>query len=222
MSFLRKLFGIPNPIDVMRYDIFMEYNALTGTGSAALEWIPLASNDPNLQPILVVLLYARILGAHKETRAKLFWTIDELSKQNVRNNGQIGFPFPDWTLHVGARVPPQRIWPWELYDSPSSLIKPKVYKATLKAFQGLKAPGYFGIHLKMALGQERILAPASALIAITSYTQSTDQEGCYELAVLLWKINEFYGSPDRVRVGREHEALSAATAAIRSGNLRAP
>jgi hypothetical protein len=221
MSFLRKLLGVPNPIDVLRADLFMEYH-LTGTGSAAVEWLPLASNDPNLRPFLVALLYARILAVHTETRARLFWTIDELSKRNVRDEGRTGFPFPDWTLKVGTKVPPQRIWPWELCDSPSDLSKPKVYEATLQAFQGPSTRGHFGIHLKMALGHERILAPACSLIAITSYVESTDQEGRYELAVLLWQLNEFYGSPDGLRLGREHEALAAATASIRRGNLRAP
>ena len=74
----------------------------------------------------------------------------------------------------------------------------------------------------MALGKERILAPASPLIAIRSYAESTDQEGHYELAVLLWQINEFYGSPVSIRMGSESKALAAATAAIRSGNLRIP
>ena len=222
MSFLRKLLGVPTPIDVIRADLFMEYHPLTGTGSASVEWIPIASNDLNLRPFLIALLYARILVAHAETRAKLFKMVDELSKQNVRDEGHTGFPFPDWTLHVGAGVPDQRIWPWVLYDSPSALSEPKVYHATLQAFQGPTTPGHFGIHLKMALGKERILAPASPLIAIRSYAESTDQEGHYELAVLLWQINEFYGSPDSIRMGSESKALAAATAAIRSGNLRIP
>jgi hypothetical protein len=220
MGLLSKLLGAPTPIDVMRADLFMEYHPLTRTGAAAVEWIPLASDDPNLRPFLVALLYARILVAHAETRAKLFQMVDELSKQNVRDEGHTGFPFPDWTLHVGAGVPDQRIWPWVLHDSPNALSEPKVYRATLQAFQGPATPGHFGIHLKMAFGQERILAPASPLIAIMSYAESTDQEGRYELAVLLWQINEFYGSPDSVRMGSESKALAAATAAIRSGDLR--
>lgn len=74
----------------------------------------------------------------------------------------------------------------------------------------------------MAFGQERILVPASPLIAITSYAESTDQQGHHELAVLLWQVNEFYGSPDRVRIGSESKALAAATTAIRSADLRVP
>lgn len=222
MSFFQKLFGASTPIDVMRTDIFMEYHPLTGTSFAAVEWIPITSDDPNLRPLLVALLYARILVTHAESREKLFWMVDELSKQNVRDEGYTGFSFPDWTLHVGAGVPDQRIWPWEIYDSPSVLSKPKVYKATLKALQSPIPPGNFDIHLKMALGQERILAPAAPLLAITSFADSTDKEGRYELAVFLWQINEFYGSPDGVHIGSESKALAAATAAIRSGDLRAP
>lgn len=222
MGFLSKLLGVPAPIDVMRADLFMEYHPLTSTGTAAVEWVSLGSNDPNLRPFLVALLYARILVAHAETRTKLFQVVDVISKQNVRDEGHTGFLFPDWMLPVGFGAPEQRIWPWVLCDNPRALSEPKVYHATLQAFPGPATPGHFGINLKMALDQERILAPASPLIAITSYAESTDQEGRYELAVLLWQVNEFYGSPDRVRIGSESKALAAATSAIRSGDLRVP
>jgi hypothetical protein len=219
MGFLRKLLGVPAPIEVMRADLYMEYHPLTYTGAATMEWVSLGSDDPNLRPFLVALLYARILVAHAETRTKLFELVDVVSKQNVRDEGYTGFLFPEWMLPIGFGAPEQRIWPWTLVDSPRALSEPKVYSATLLAFPESR---HWGINLKMALGQERILAPASVLIAITSYAQSTDQEGHYELAVLLWQLNEFYGSPDRVRMGSETKALAAATAAIRSGNLRVP
>ena len=219
MGFLRKLLGVPAPIEVMRADLYMEYHPLTCTGAATVEWVSLGSDDPNLRPFLVALLYARILVAHAETRTKLFELVDVVSKQNVRDEGHTGFLFPQWMLPIGFGAPEQRIWPWTLVDNPRALSVPKVYSATLLSFPELR---HWGINLKMALGQERILAPASVLIAITSYAQSTDQEGQYELAVLLWQLNEFYGSPDRVRMGSATKALAAATAAIRSGNLRIP
>ena len=222
MGFLGKLLGVPEPIDVMRADLFMEYHPLTSSGTAAVEWVSLGSNDTNLRPFLVALLYARILAVHAETRTKLFKMIDVLSKQNVRDQGHTGFQFPDWTLSVGFGVPEQRIWPWNLCDNPGDLNEPKVYRATLQAFPGPATSEHFEIHLKMALGQTRVLAPASPLITITSYAKSTDQEGRYELAVLLWQVNEFYGSPDGVRLGSESKALAAATTAIRSGNIRIP
>ena len=219
MGFLNKLFGSSAPIDVMRADLFMEYHPLTSTGTAAVEWVSLESNDPNLRPFLIALLYARILVAHAETRTRLFELVDVISKQNVCDEGQTGFLFPEWMLQIGFGAPEQRIWPWVLVDSPRALSEPKVYNATLQAFPETK---HFGINLKMALGQERILAPASVLIAITSYAESMDQEGRYEVAVLLWQINEYYGSPDRVRIGTESKALAAATTAIRSGDLHMP
>lgn len=219
MGLFSKMFGSEKPIDVMRADIFMEYRPLTSTGVAAVEWVPLEFYDPNLRPYLIALLYARILVAHSETRSKLFGMVNELSKQNVRDEGQSGFIFPEWILQIGMGAPDQRIWPWTLIDSSSALSEAKVYGATLQA---LPESRRFSINLKMALGQERILAPASVLIAITSYIETTDQEGCYELAVLLWQVNEYYGSADRVRIGSETEALAAATSAIRSGDLRVP
>src|SRR3990172_6889284 len=104
MGLLRRLLGL---VDAMRVDIFMEYQSLIGSGSAAVEWLPLASNDPNLRPFLVGLLYARVLAVDTETRAKLFWTIDDLSKRNVRDEGRTGFQFPDWTHgHVCASAKP--------------------------------------------------------------------------------------------------------------------
>ena len=227
MGFLSKLLRAPAPIDAMRADIFMECDLLSSFGRAAVEWVSLESSDPKLRPLLVALLYARILYAHTETRTQLFEVVDVLSKQNVRDEGHTGFGFPEWPLPAGFGLPGQRIWPWVLCDDPSALRKPKVYHATLQGLPGPATPGqatsgHFGIHLKMASGLERILAPACVLIAITSYAESTDQEGRYELALFLWQVNEFYGSPDRVRIGSESKALAAATTAIKSGDLRAP
>jgi len=224
MGLLSKLLGGMAPVDVMRADLFMEYHpqnthTRTSTGKAAVQWVSLGSHDPNVRPFLVALLYARILAAHAETRTKLFELIDVISKRNVSDEGRTGFSFPEWMLHVGFGVPDQKIWPWVLVDSHRALSEPKLYNATLLAFPKSR---YFGINLKMAFGQERIFAPASALIAITSYAESTDQKGRYELAVLLWQVNEFYGSPDRVRIGSESKALAAATTAIRTHDLRTP
>jgi hypothetical protein len=219
MGFLKKLFGAPSSTEVMRADLYMEYHPLTRTGVATMEWVSLASDDPNLRSFLVALLYARVLVVHAETRTKLFELVDAASKQNVRDEGHTNFLFPEWMLPIASGAPEQRIWPWTLVDSPDALSEPKVYSATLLAFPESR---HWGISLNMAFGQERILAPASVLIAITSYAQSTDQQGHYELAVLLWQRNEFYGSPDRVCIGTESKALATATSAIISGSLRVP
>ena len=128
MNFLRRIFGGRSLIDVMRLDIFMDFQPLIGRGSAAVQWVPIDSDDPNLRPFLICLLYARILSVHTETRAQLFWVIDEISKTNVRDEGRTGFSFKDWAIDIGMGVPPQFIWPWDLYESPSALKSPKVYQ----------------------------------------------------------------------------------------------
>ena len=207
-------------MDVLRAEIIMDFNPLTGRGAALTRWTPIVADDVSLRPLLIALLYARILAVHKESRTHLFSTIGALSKQNVRDEGATGFTFPDWTLSLG--FPPQHIWPWDLSRDITSFAEPKVYVATLQSIRPDRAKGYFGIHLKMTSGLEWVLAPAAVLIAIHSHFQSRDQGGCYELALLLWQINEFYGTPEQVRLGQEEDALAAALAATQSGNLRAP
>jgi hypothetical protein len=202
----------------MRLDIFMDYQPQSEKGTASVQWIPLASDDMRLRPILIELLYARILSIHAETRSQLFWTIDELSKQNVRDEGITGFDFKEWKLSLGLGIPPQTIWPWDIIDNPSQLINPKVYRATLKALR----PHVWDIHLEMAWGLERILTPASLLIAMHSYSKSTDQESRYELAMFLWQINEFYKSPEQIKPFKEATALRTAMDSIRAGGLRCP
>jgi len=223
MGFLDKIFGGWRAlIDVMRLDIFMDFQPSIGKGSAAVEWVPMRYYDPNLRVFLVCLLYARIISVHAETRSYLFGIIDELSKENVRNGGRTGFPFEDWSIDIGMGAPPQFIWPWDLHESPSTLKIPDVYQATLQASIDSSKSGLFGINLNMALGRERILAPASPLIAISSFSQSTDQEGVYELAVFLWQINKYYRSPNKITVGTDHLALASAVRASRKGRLEAP
>jgi hypothetical protein len=213
MGLFRKLLRGSAPIEMLRADLFMEYDLLTRTGKAAVQWVSLKSNDPNFRLGLIALLYARILIAHAETRAKLFELVGETSKQILLGEGQTDFLFPEWMLHVGLGAGEHRIWPWVLVDNPRALSKPKVYSATLLSFPETTR---FAIYLKMAWGRERILAPGSPLIAISSYAQSTGQEDRYKLALLLWQVNQFYGSPDRVRMGSESEALAGAITAIRS------
>jgi hypothetical protein len=128
-------------LDVMRLDIFMNYRPLQGIGAAAVQWVPIHSDDVNLRPFLIALLYARILTVHKETREQLFWNIDEISKQIVRDKGRTEFRFKEWALNLGKKIPPQTIWPWHLYENPHFVERPKIYKATLKAFLASAATG---------------------------------------------------------------------------------
>jgi hypothetical protein len=161
MGFLHKLFGSPEPIDVLRGEIFMDFRPRSGRGAAVVRWVPVASDDGRLRPFLVTLLYARILTVHKETRSDRFTLIGELSKRNIRDEGAAGFVFPEWSLNVPG-VPSRRIWPWDLSQDITASSASKIYVATLQAFQPKEGRGYFDIHLKMAFGLERVLAPASA------------------------------------------------------------
>ncbi|MBI4304469.1 MAG: hypothetical protein HY665_09070 [Chloroflexi bacterium] len=224
MGFFGKLSG-RHLVDVMRLDIHMSFSPVLGggRGSAYVEWVPLSYDEPRLRPFLICLFYARILTIHEETRAQLFCLIDELSKSNVRDEGRTGFQFEEWAIQIRGVLSQhsrQYIWPWTLFESPNALDKPKVYQATMRASS--EEPDFFVIALKMAFGQERILAPSSFLIAMHSYCKTIDQQGFYELAMFLWQINEYYKSPDHISIGRESLALKAAFNAVRSGNLATP
>jgi hypothetical protein len=219
MGYIGNFFSNLHDVDVMRLDISMSYKSLDGIGCAYAEWIPISRDDPNLRPFLICLLYARVLSIDdRESRVHLFGFINEISKSNIRTEGKTGFAFPEWSLNIGHGAPLQNIWPWSFCEKTDFPYKPRVYQATLKA----SSKGYFSIHLKMAIGLEKLLVPSSALIAIYSYCESVDQKGCYELALWLWQINEYYKSPNNISIGSESSALKAATNAIRSGNLTIP
>ncbi len=226
MGFFGGLFGTkshpPAPVELLRLHLHMHYNPVLSRGVAALDWEFLAPRNDDLKAFVVVLLYARILVVHDETRTQLLQVVDELSKQNIRDGGKTGFQFREWTFRAGPGAPDQRIWPWQLSKDPLSVRDSKAYTATLLGFTGGPLAGRFGINLDMAWGQERVLAPSSALLAISSYAESTDAQGRYELALFLWQISEYYRSPDRVRIGSEPIALKAASDALRSGRLTAP
>jgi len=216
MGFLASLFGDTKNVGVMRLDISMDHSSMLRTGVCTVKWVPLASEDWRLRPILVALLYCRILSVQKETAQHLMDMVGKVSIQNVRTEGATGFDFPIWAPEFGLGVGTQTIWPWEITQSSCS-SDAKVYRATLKS-----APPRWLIHLDMAFGLERILAPASALIAIRTFATTSDQEGVYELATMLWLINEYYGTSQKVRPGRESDAVLYAMEKLRAGNVTMP
>lgn len=232
MGLFRKLFGGSTGVDAMRLDILMEYFLRPGNGCAALQWtnpmgVYTVREHEGTEPtkaILVALLYGRILCVHKETRKELFARVGDLAMQNVRSEGATGFEFTPWVLHVGLGGGEHTLWPWEI-GTPDQLTKPtskpKTYSARLKHGQATKraALGRW-IHLDMTMGLERILAPSSALIAIAGFSRACDQETRYFLALLLWQMNAYWGSPDRMSFCSEALAYSAADSAIRSNQLQ--
>ena len=222
MGLIRKLFGGSPGADVMRLDILMEYSVRMGGGAAALQWTDPMGGGPPIQAHLVALLYGRILSVHKETREQLFGRVGDLAMQNVRSEGAIGFEFTRWVLHVGFGGGDHTLWPWRIVP-PEQITDPKIYSAILKHGEPTsRAPLGRWIHLDMAMGLERVLAPSSALVAIAGSSRACDQETRYFLALLLWQMNVYWGSPHRVSLGSEALAYAAADSAIRSGQLRMP
>jgi len=219
-----KLFGSSSGVDAVRLDILMEYSIRLGRGTAAVRWTDPMGSGQSIQATVVALLYGRILCIHKETREELFGRVGDLAKQNVDSKGATGFEFTPWVLHVGFGGGDHTLWPWQIV-SPEQIINPKIYSAILTYGEPTSsAPLGFWIRLDMAWGQEAVLAPSSALIAIAGFSRACDQETRYSLALLLWQMNVYWGSPDRVSVGSE--ALAYATAMSRlsnaSGQLRMP
>jgi hypothetical protein len=177
---------------------------------------------PQIHAHLVALLYGRILCVHKETREELFSRVGDLAMQNVRSEGAIGFEFTPWVLHVGLGGGDHTLWPWQIVP-PEQITDPKIYSAIFKHGEPTsRAPLGRWIHLDMAMGLARVLAPSSALVAITGFSRACDQETRYFLALLLWQMNAYWGSPDRMSVGSEALAYATADSAIRSGQLRMP
>jgi hypothetical protein len=221
MGFLKNLFGGPPGIDSMRLDILMDYRVGSGYGSAALRWHDMVGGGDLLKGMLVALLYGRILCVHKETRTELFAKVDALARENVRTEGKTGFEFGQWVLHVGLGGGDHTLWPWDMKTP--IMAEPKVYSAVLKiGTPSSAAPSGRSINLTMAFGMERVLAPSSALIAIAGFSRECDQETRYLLALRMWQMNIFWGTPDRISAGTEALAYAAADQAIRSGQLRVP
>ena len=225
MAIFNKLFR-EKTIDVLRLDIYMSISPVIegGHGTACIKWVPLTHDEPNLRVLLICLLYAHIMTINKESRVKIFRLIDELSKANVRDEGNTGFAFKEWVVQLNSmtsQFAQQFIWPWKLVDNINELVKPGLFQAILRA--SVNEPREWYIDLKkVASGQDWIFVSSVVLIAIDAYCKGVYRLGCYELAVYLWQINEFYKSPENIRPRQESLALSHAINAVRSGNLTVP
>lgn len=215
MELLKRLFGKKSEKDVMQLDILMDYTLKTGQGVAAVKWDDPFGGGESIKAQLVSLLYGRILCVHKETRHELYSRVGEISKLNVRTEGAAGFQFDQWILDVDGDE--NHIWPWQISDY-DSIIKAHRYTTILKHGDrnSLNPLGRW-IHLNMAFGLERVLCPASIMLAVNDFSTNCSQEARYFLALLLWQMNEYWGSADDIAVNTEARANAAAEKAIRSG-----
>jgi len=206
MGWLSRLAGLT---EHLKLEVLMKFDIRSGHGVAALRWIvtrPYASlSDEQSKIALVALLYARTLANHQEARRELFDRMAQAVRGVLQGDGKL--TFEPWRLHAAGKD--FSIWPWALTE-PGSVTDAKTYTATLQSTAG----GSLAIHLKMALGQERILAPSSALIAVSGLATALNDSDRARLAGVLLGINAHYRSSDNIGLGSERGALAAAMPAL--------
>jgi len=202
MGWLSRLAGLT---EHLKLDVLMKFDIRSGQGAAALRW-GAAQPHPSLSDeqcriALVALLYARTLVNHKATRAELFERMAQAARRVLEGDGRL--TFDPWELHLAGRD--FSLWPWILTEL-ERIADAKTYTATLQS----TTRGSLGIHLKMALGQERVLAPSSALIGAYGLATTLADAARARLARVLLALNAHYRSPDRIGLGSEPAALAAA------------
>jgi len=206
MGWLSRLAGFTEHLKV---DVLMQLDIRSGQGVAALRWIVVRPH-PSLsveqcRVALVALLYARTLVNNEETRVELFDRMARAAERVLEGDGKL--VFEPWRLHVFRRD--FSIWPWAFTD-PGQIAAAKTYTATLQSM----TRGSLAIHLKMALGQDRVLAPSSALIAASGLATALSDSDRARLARVLLGINAHYQSPARIGLRSEPGALAAAMPAL--------
>lgn len=209
MGWLSRLAGVT---EHLKLDVLMKFDIRSGQGAGALRWGVVrphpSLSDEQCRIALVALLYARTLVNHKETRAELFDRMAQAARRVLEGNGKL--TFDPWELHVAGMA--FSIWPWILTE-PERIPDAKTYTATLQS----TTRGSLFIHLKMALGQERVLAPSSALIGAYGLATTLTDEARARLARVLLAINAHYRSADKIGLGSEPAALAAAMPFLQAG-----
>jgi len=199
-------------VSYLRMEIMMDTDTrrlMAGTiGRATVRWKmitphPYLSED-RARIAIAALHYGRILFAHNEEpiRTELFHRVQRVAQKLI--DGEPAFDFQSWQLHAGGMSLP--IWPW-LISNPEKLRNPKIYTATMIRLR----TGDLGIILNMALGLERILAPASALLPLFALSRELDGHDRVALGAVLRAMNDYYGTPGgTASLGSEVKALRAA------------
>jgi hypothetical protein len=176
-------------------------------GQAAIRWKNIAPHpslpEDRARIALVALLYGRILFAHEETRVELFHRVGQAATRIVKSDA--AFNTESWDLQAGGISFP--IWPWRLVG-PNELKSAKTYVATLI---GNDSEEDLAILLDMAPGLERILAPASVLVALSALSQELAKGSRLLLGQVLLEMNNHYGMPENAsRLGSGLAAFRAA------------
>ena len=196
-------------VEYERAEILMHYDLQLGFGQAAVQWTTLREYDylPGAlaRIALVAALYGRTLSNHAPTRTELFHRVGDAVHGLLE--GDDSPRLTEWYIEPGGI--PFRVWPWLIISDAETVPEPKVYVATL--YTKLKDRPL--LHLKMALGMEKILAPSALLIALFAICQELDQVHRKKLGATLLSMNSYYETPEnagRIRLEIRGEALRAA------------
>ncbi len=192
--------------EYLHLESLMDFDLQLGHGRAAVRWQILSPHstlsEDQARIALVVLQYGRTLVNHGETRVELFKRVGTAAQGLI--DGAPVLPLDSWQLKVGGMS--FQIWPWTM-ERPEELEGAKTYIATLQEARG----GILGIHLKMAWGQERVLAPSSAVIPMYALSGVLDEHGRILLGRTIRAMHHYYKTPEASgQLLSEVKALEAA------------
>ncbi len=176
---------------LQRVDVGMEYDWKMPKGLAAVQWTTVREatglSVEDTKVTLAGFLYARTIVNHAETRRALIERTQPAAMGLVQGGER--FAMDDWRLEAGGRSFP--IYPWQSV-APDRVQSARTYTAYL-----IERPdGLIGGHLEMAVGYERILAPAAPLIVFEALAKELPGPERVLLGRVILSINDFYSWMD--------------------------
>ena len=176
---------------LQRVDVVMEFDWKMPKGLAAVQWTTLRKatglSVEHTKVVLAGFLYARTIVSHAETRRALIERTQPAAMGLVQGGER--FAMDDWRLEAGGLSFP--IYPWQSV-APDRVQTARTYMAHL-----IERPdGFIGGHLEMAVGLERILAPAAPLIVFEALAKELPGPERVLLGRVILAINDFYSRMD--------------------------
>jgi chorismate mutase len=193
-------------IEYLRLETLMDFDLDLGRGRAAVRWqilTPHSTLSENQTRIaLAALQYARILAVHEEITAELFRRVATGAQGLI--DGDPALKLDLWQLEDQGLC--FQLWPWTM-ARPEELEGSNTYMATLEQ----RKKENLGIDLRMSLGEERVLAAASALIPLFALSEVLDENGRALLGKTIRAMNEhLIRSGTLGQLFSDEEALEAA------------
>ncbi len=190
----------------LRLETLMDYDLDLSRGRAAVRWQILTPHstlsEDQTRIALAALQYARILAVHEEITAELFRRV-AIGAQGLIDGDPV-LRLDPWQLENHGLC--FQLWPWTMARL-EELEGSNTYIATLQQ----RHKGNLGIDLKMSLGEERVLAPASALIALYALSEVLDENGRALLGKTICAVNaHLIKSGTLGQLLSDEEALEAA------------